>query len=172
MSNYKGHINGASFFSVLYIGLLGYVLGQNQTLDHFTTYELTGYACGMFLLGVLFGLWPDVDTNSKGQKIFYTVFFVLDIGFIATKQFEASAYLGLFAILPTLSKHRGWTHTWWAMLLIPSPLLLLPMFFMPERPLSGLFFYGAAVVGYFSHLFMDGLIIKWKKRKKPKPQSD
>ena len=74
-------------------------------------------------------------------------------------------WLGLFAILPILGKHRGWTHTYWAMLLIPSPLLVLPMVLFPEAaPLSGLPFYGAAVVGYFSHLFMDGMVIPFGRR--------
>ena len=46
------------------------------------------------------------------------------------------------------------------MLLIPSPLLVLPSVLAPERPLAGLPFYGAAVVGYFSHLVLDGLVVK------------
>jgi membrane-bound metal-dependent hydrolase YbcI (DUF457 family) len=58
-------------------------------------------------------------------------------------------------MLPILSRHRGWTHTWWAMLLVPSPLLILPYLHVPERPLVGLPFYGAAVVGYLSHLVVD-----------------
>ena len=34
-----------------------------------------------------------------------------------------------------------------------------------DRPLAGLPFYGAAVVGYFSHLFMDGLVIPFPRRR-------
>jgi membrane-bound metal-dependent hydrolase YbcI (DUF457 family) len=82
---------------------------------------------------------------------------------IVVGEFELAAYLGLFAILPALGHHRGWTHTWWAMLLIPLPLLVLPYLHVPERPLIGLPFYGAAVVGYFSHLFMDGLVFRLKR---------
>jgi len=82
------------------------------------------------------------------------------------QHFEEAAYLGLFALLPVLSKHRGWTHTWWAMLLIPLPLLVLPLLFYAERPLAGLPFYGAAVVGYSSHLFMDGLLPRRTRRRR------
>ncbi|MDX1547290.1 MAG: metal-dependent hydrolase, partial [Rhodothermales bacterium] len=116
-------------------------------------------------LCLMLGLWQDVDTNSIGQNIFYMIFFVVDVVLIATQHFEEAAYLGLFAILPVLGKHRGWTHTWWAMLLIPSPLLILPYVFFPERPLAGLPFYGAAVVGYLSHLFMDGLVVRLRRRR-------
>lgn len=158
-------------FSMAYIGILGYIFTEDHIIDNFSVVEIGGYAVGMFLMGVMFGLWPDVDINSKGQRLFYSIFLLADIGFIVARNFEAAAYLGLFSILPTISKHRGWTHTWWAMLLIPSPMLLLPMFLTPEHPLSGALFYGAAVTGYFSHLLLDGLIIK-RKRKRRKPANN
>ncbi|MEM0962198.1 MAG: metal-dependent hydrolase, partial [Bacteroidota bacterium] len=104
--------------------------------------------------------------NSKGQNLFYSIFFVVDVVLIGAQKFEEAAYLGLFCILPALGKHRGWTHSYWAMLLIPSPLLILPYLFAPERPLVGLPFYGAAVVGYFSHLVMDGLVIRLPRRRR------
>ena len=103
-------------------------------------------------------------SNSKGQNLFYSIFFTIDVVLIAMREFQWAAYLGLFAILPVLGKHRGWTHTYWAMLLIPSPLLVLPYLLFPDRPFAGLPFYGAAVVGYFSHLFMDGLVIPFPRR--------
>jgi membrane-bound metal-dependent hydrolase YbcI (DUF457 family) len=109
----------------------------------------------LVVLALLFGLWPDVDTTSKGQQVFYSIFFVTDVFLIVTEQFQAAAYLGLVALLPVLSRHRGWTHTWWAMLLIPSPLLILPYLHVPGRPFVGLPFYGAAVIGYLSHLVVD-----------------
>ncbi|GIV59377.1 MAG: metal-dependent hydrolase [Rhodothermaceae bacterium] len=166
MATYRGHIAGASVFYGLYLGLLAFVFMVDAAYARFSTLELVAYPLALFGLCLMFGLWPDVDTNSVGQNLFYTIFFLADVVLIATKHFEEAAYLGLFAILPVLGKHRGWTHTWWAMLLIPSPLLLLPYLFFPERPLSGLPFYGAAVVGYFSHLFMDGLIIPFKRRRR------
>ena len=132
--------------------------------EQFSALELVVYPISLFALCLMFGLWPDVDTNSKGQNLFYTLFFIADIVLIATKHFEEAAYLGLFALLPALGKHRGWTHTWWAMLLIPSPLVILPWVLMPERPLAGLPFYGAAVVGYFSHLVLDGVLFRRKRR--------
>jgi hypothetical protein len=42
------------------------------------------------------------------------------------------------------------------------------MVLFPEaKPLAGLPFYGAAVTGYFSHLFMDGMVVAfpWKRRR-------
>lgn len=159
MAGYKGHLAGATVFFAIYLaGLVG-VYSVDQAYRQFTEIERIAYPAVLFGLALMFGLWPDVDTNSKGQNIFYTLFFVLDVVLIGMSHFREAAYLGLFCILPVLGRHRGWTHTTWAMVIIPSPLLVLPMIFRPEDPFWGLPFYGAAVVGYFSHLVMDGLIV-------------
>jgi len=155
VAGYKGHIAGATLFGCGYVAALGYAFSVDAAYRQFSSLEQIGYPLSMVALALLFGLWPDVDTDSKGQRVFYTIFLVTDLFLIVTEQFRAAAYLGLMALLPVLSHHRGWTHTWWAMLLIPSPLLLLPYLHVPERPLVGLPFYGAAVAGYLSHLVMD-----------------
>jgi membrane-bound metal-dependent hydrolase YbcI (DUF457 family) len=155
MAGYKGHLAGATLFAIGYVAALAYVFSVDAAYAQFTDLERVGYPAVLVVLALLFGLWPDVDTDSKGRRVFYTIFFVTDLFLIVTEQFKAAAYLGLIAMLPILSRHRGWTHTWWAMLLVPSPLLILPYLHVPERPLVGLPFYGAAVAGYLSHLVVD-----------------
>jgi hypothetical protein len=166
MAGYRGHLTGATVFFGGYLVALGAVYAVDEAYRQFSQLELVAYPVALFGLCLMFGLWPDVDTNSKGQNLFYWIFFVVDVVLIATRQFEEAAYLGLFTILPALGKHRGWTHTYAAMLLIPSPLLLLPWMLVPEKPLAGLPFYGAAVVGYFSHLVMDGMVVPLPGRKR------
>lgn len=163
MAGYKGHLAGALVFFGVYLAGLALVFSVDQAYQRFTELELIGVPVVLLGLCLMFGLWPDVDTNSKGQNLFYSLFFLVDALLIAQRKFEWAAYLGLFAILPILGKHRGWTHTYWAMLLVPSPLLILPYVLFPEKPLAGLPFYGAAVVGYFSHLFMDGLVVPFPR---------
>jgi len=165
VAGYKGHVAGALVFGGGYLALLAFVFSIDQAYRRFSELELIGVPLVLAGLCVMFALWPDVDTNSKGQNLFYSIFFAVDVALIAMREFEWAAYLGLFAILPILGRHRGWTHTTWAMLLIPSPLLILPMLLFPAAPLAGLPFYGAAVVGYFSHLFMDGLIVPFPRRR-------
>ncbi len=167
MAGYKGHLAGAVVFFGLYFAGLAFVYAVDQAYRQFSEVELVAYPLVLGGLCLMFGLWPDVDINSKGQNVFYALFFGVDVALIASRHFEEAAYLGLFAILPILGKHRGWTHTFWAMLLIPSPLLVLPMVLFPEAGmLAGLPFYGAAVVGYFSHLFMDGLVVPLPGRRR------
>ena len=160
MSGYRGHLVGASVSAVGYLALFGYAVFAGLAQQYFALlewgeYPLLGYVLALGTLVLLFGLWPDVDIYSMGQRVFYSIFLVADVFLIVTERFQVAAYLGLVAMLPILSRHRGWTHTWWAMLLVPSPLLILPYLHMPEQPLVGLPFYGAAVVGYLSHLILD-----------------
>ena len=178
MAGYKGHLTGAAVVTGAYVVALG-ALGAagGVALDRLVdlgsggaavAFEAIGAAAVMMGLGLMFGLWPDVDTNSKGQNVFYALFLAVDVALIWGRHFEEAAYLGLFCILPVIGKHRGWTHTTWAMVLIPAPLVLAPMLLFPEQdPLAGLPFYGAAVAGYFSHLLLDGLIVPlpWKRRR-------
>ncbi len=114
---------------------------------------------GLFVVAVLFGLFPDVDTNSMGQNIFFGIAFVAEIVLVVTGKFEPAAYLGLLAMTPIVGKHRGWTHSKIAMVLVPSPIVLIPYLHNHHIWTLGLLVYGAAVVGYFSHLLLDGLII-------------
>ncbi len=66
-----------------------------------------------------------------------------------------AALLGLLAMLPAIDGHRGWTHTWWAMLLVPLPLLLAPVLLYGWAWQAAVPWYAAAVLGYFSHLLLD-----------------
>jgi hypothetical protein len=159
VAGYHGHLADATVFCGVYLAGLALVYSVDRASLQFSDVELGAYPVVLFGLCLMFGLWPDVDINSKGQNLFNTVVFVADVALLGPRQFEEAAYLGLFCILPAPGKHRGWTHTLWAMLLIPSPMLVLPYLLTPDRPLVGLPHCGAAVVGYLSHLVLDGLIV-------------
>lgn len=160
MANYKGHIAGGAVFTGVYtLAML------NAPVEQLAEYASLLYdwqaMFAVFVIGMLFALFPDVDTNSKGQDLFYWIIFPLDVLLVYAGQFQAAAYLGLIAILPILTHHRGWTHSKWAMLLIPLPIVLIPWLYSDAVLPISLVYYGAAVVGYFSHLFLDGLI--WRR---------
>lgn len=160
MPGYKGHIIGATACTAGYVGALSLapagVLGSNHYLV--SDFQLL---VGMFVLGNLFGLFPDIDTNSKGQDIFYGIAFVADIVLLYNGRVAAAAFLGLLAMLPILGHHRGWTHSKAAMLIVPLPILVVPYFYNQAYLDTALVAYGAAVVGYFSHLLFDGKITRW-----------
>jgi membrane-bound metal-dependent hydrolase YbcI (DUF457 family) len=160
MAGYKGHIGGGIALGAVYAGAL-----------HFVPYERFIEMAGLlhnwqalaavFVLSVLFALFPDIDTNSKGQDIFYALALTVNIMLIWSGNIQAAAYLGLVAMLPIVGKHRGWTHSKLAMLAIPLPILIVPYLYNEHALAASSLLYGAAVIGYFSHLLLDGLIVKW-----------
>lgn len=159
MASYKGHIVGGVLCNTGYLTVL-------QTFRGGILYQTSGilshwqFVLGLYVIAVLFALWPDVDTNSKGQDIFYGLAFVANISLVLTGRFEAAAYLGLLAMTPIIGHHRGWTHSRWAMILVPSPIVLIPYLGKSSVLDTALLIYGAAATGYFSHLLFDGLIFK------------
>lgn len=160
MANYKGHLVGGAVLTGIYTAAISYA-----PVERFAEYAhiLQDYQAlvAVFVIGMLFSLFPDVDTNSKGQGIFYWTIFLLDGLLIYAGALQAAAYLGLIAMLPVLSHHRGWTHSRWAMMVIPLPIILVPYLYSDKVLAFSLVLYGAAVVGYFSHLLLDGLI--WRR---------
>jgi membrane-bound metal-dependent hydrolase YbcI (DUF457 family) len=159
MPGYKGHIIGATAAAGVYVGALSLapdgVLGSNHHLV--SDFQLLA---GLFVVANLFGLFPDIDTNSKGQDIFYGLAFVADIVLLYNGRIAAAAFLGLLAMLPILSHHRGWTHSKPAMVIVPLPILIVPYLYDKSYLDTALVLYGAALAGYFSHLLLDGKITR------------
>ena len=160
MAGYRGHIVGAVVCTGVYIG--GVSLFSSGDVNGVAPYLLSEIQLivGLMVIGVLFGLWPDVDTNSMGQNIFFGLAFVADIILIATGRLEAAAYLGLLAMTPIVGHHRGWTHSFLAMFLVPLPIVAVPYLHNQKLLPMTLVIYGAAVAGYFSHLLLDGKVVK------------
>lgn len=159
MANYRGHIVGGVAAGGVYAAALSWA-PIAQYAEVAGVLENWQALAALFVLAVLFGLFPDVDTNSKAQDIFFGFAFGLDILLIATGNIQAAAYLGIIAMLPIVGHHRGWTHKKWAMFVVPLPILLVPYAYNENTLRIALVFYGAAVAGYFSHLLLDGLITR------------
>lgn len=108
-------------------------------------------------VSVLGSLFPDVDTDSKGQNIFYVLLLAAAVGLMAVKKFMWASAVGVFAMLPGIGRHRGWTHDWWAAFAVPLPLLLLPIWVLGWPVEGAAIFYIPAVAGYLSHIILDKL---------------
>jgi membrane-bound metal-dependent hydrolase YbcI (DUF457 family) len=148
MPGYKAHLAGGA-------AVAGGALGGLLYCDIISASPLT--LAALFSVALLATMFPDTDTESKGQNLFYAIMATVDVVLILNKEYEWAALLGLFAMLPALGKHRGWTHSWWAMLIVPLPLILLPMAFYHTPWEASMPFYLAAVTGYGTHLVLDAL---------------
>lgn len=160
MANWKGHVVGGIVLGSAYTGAVSYAPVQHFAEKVGLLHDWQALVAVM-VLSVLFALFPDIDTNSKGQNIFYGIALAFDILLIWSGNIQAAAYLGLIAMLPVVGKHRGWTHSKLAMLLVPLPIVLVPYMYDHRVLDISVIYYGAAVAGYFSHLLLDGLIVKW-----------
>ena len=160
MANWKGHlVGGVLAGTVVALGASHLPIEQLAEATHLLN-DWQPLAA-LFVIAMLFALFPDVDTNSKAQDIFFGIAFVIDILLLIGGNIQAAAYLGFIAMLPIISHHRGWTHSKLAMVIVPLPILIVPYLYDDSNLAIGLLFYLAAVTGYFSHLLFDGLI--WRK---------
>lgn len=167
MAGYKGHIAGGLGSGVAFVAAISLLPGElyEKTGGLLSSWQLLA---AMFVVAMLFALWPDIDTNSKGQDIFFGIGFGLDILLIWQGYIEMAAFLGLLAMTPIIGKHRGWTHSKIAMILIPMPVVLVPYMYKSSILATCMMFYGAAVAGYFSHLLLDGKITRFVRVKSRK----
>ncbi|RKY61027.1 MAG: hypothetical protein DRP95_03435 [Candidatus Latescibacterota bacterium] len=155
MSSYRGHLRGGVFFfGLAWLGLWG-IYRSGLVGDAFVEAFRGWRVLPLLAVSLVMALWPDVDITSKAQKFFYRVLIGVDIGLLLGKRYQEAAVLGLLAMVPIVSRHRGWTHTIWAAILVPAPLLLLPMYLEGKVIWAGLPYYLAGLVGYVSHLILD-----------------
>lgn len=160
MANYKGHIAGGVTAGVTLV-LTAPFIPIEQFAESAHLLQDWQALAGVIIVAIVFALFPDVDTNSKAQDIFYGILLPINILLIWQNHLQAAAYLGLIAMLPIIGHHRGWTHSYWAMLIVPLPILVVPWLYHDHIvPISAVY-YAAAVGGYFSHLLLDGQIVKW-----------
>jgi membrane-bound metal-dependent hydrolase YbcI (DUF457 family) len=146
LPGFKAHLFGGALFFLLALAAvlwMGLYRPDHQTLAL------------LAVITLLAALFPDVDTDSKGRVLFYGVLLVIYLALMIQGRFRLAAVLGFCALLPAVAHHRGWTHSWWAMLLVPLPIIILPVVFYESSLPSVLPFYLAAVVGYLSHLVLD-----------------
>lgn len=103
MSSYKGHLFGGVLFYIPFAFLLGILFDY----DALPTWQYALQLVILFGITLLFALFPDVDIKSKGQKVFYWIFLVLDLVLIVRGLWREAAFLGLFAMTPLISKHAA-----------------------------------------------------------------
>lgn len=151
MPNYRGHlVGGACAFVLLCFPL--------QATARPVTTLIEWFFCALF--GALF---PDIDTKSKGQLLFYRLMIVV-MGLLCMQQrFMVAAGTGLFCMLPMIVRHRGLFHNY---LFMTTLLLLIAFLVFTYKPsifniiAYDLLFFSA---GLYSHLFLD--FRPWKRLK-------
>lgn len=145
MPDYKGHLVGAFAFlglSLAALGCAGYYLKPIVV------------AQGLFFV-FLGALFPDIDTKSKGQRLFYAVMFVAMMGLLIYQKYLAGLALAILGFFPLFVKHRALFHKFWfATMLVVAAVLGCALYWPAYTNAgirNGLFF----LVGILSHLVLD-----------------
>ena len=158
MANFRGHLWGGFVATILSALLCVAGLWWTGSLEPYRTIDIWPKILLLLVIGMLSACFPDTDTESKSQRLFYRLLILLDLWFILIGDYRTAALLGLGAMLPLLGKHRGWTHTWLAMLLVPALFLLVPMYLKQTVESFPIVCYVVSVSAYASHLVLDGYI--------------
>lgn len=155
MPDFKDHIVGGVFIAVV-AALVLTVLSPAVAIRSFSElWPMALRSMSLVVVCILAALWPDIDTKSKGQRVFYLLFCAADTYLIFTRRYFAAALLGYLAMLPVIVPHRGWIHSKSAALVFCAPILLLPMILQRQITYIGLPYFIAALLGYLSHLALD-----------------
>lgn len=146
MPGFKGHMAGSLITAA-----------GGLTVCYATGWFAPSWEVGAGLAGacILGGLFPDIDTDSKGKPLYYWILAIAYAYLLITSKFKQAAFLGIFALLPGMAHHRGWTHTVLAAAIVPLPILVLPYILLDTTWKPYLPFYLAAVAGYVAHLLLD-----------------
>ncbi|MBM3264165.1 MAG: biotin transporter BioY [candidate division Zixibacteria bacterium] len=158
MAFFRRHLWGGFIATALAIAGIGVVLWQNDSLHAYLTLREAPNLGILIAVGLLSACFPDIDIGSTSQRLFYRLMLLLDLYLLCERNYRAAALLGLAAILPVIDKHRGWTHTWLAALLVPAVFFLTPMLLSEEVQPFLLMCYAVSVTAYTSHLVLDGYI--------------
>ena len=164
MADFRGHLWGGFAATLLASAVCVAGLWWTESLASYRTFDVWPKVLLLIAIGMLSACFPDVDTESKSQRLFYRLLILLDIWFILIGDYRTAALLGLGAMLPLLGKHRGWTHTWLAMLLVPALFLLVPMYLRQTVESFPIVCYVVSVSAYASHLILDGYINETARR--------
>ena len=159
MPNYKGHVVGgiATYALVLVTASkLAFRVNTNYT-------ELILW----LILCISGALFPDIDVKSKGQKIFYTLFFMIIIWSVTHQNWQMLSIASIAGVIPLLSRHRGISHNTWFIITVP---LIIPVTAsyqsqaLLNHAISAYVFF---VAGALSHLILDFGLVRFLKRSFP-----
>jgi hypothetical protein len=146
MPSYRVHLVGGF---LTYVGILHCMQSAEPTIATI----LQGLV--FCLLGSLF---PDIDVKSKGQKVFYILFFCLLAYLMYQEKYCMFMVVSFLGIIPILVRHRGiFHHVWFLMAITFGLSLIVKSFcgFYEQVMLSNCWFFFAGTV---SHVLLDRVV--------------
>ncbi len=123
MPSYKGHLVGGVVTYILMIKLLTWMgIVHSVSIMHH---------CILLTATLLGSLFPDIDIQSKGQRLLYMAMaFMVPLSFF----YHKSIFLGLslLCLILVVIPHRTLTHSLWFIVLTPTVITLAYMHTHPH----------------------------------------
>lgn len=144
MPNYQKHLAGgvgAFIFAFL-------LISKSLNPSLMTSFQ-------WFLICLIGSLFPDIDTKSKIQKLFYTALLMLFIVLYIYKQPELLIFISFLSLSPLIVNHRGLFHKPLFLLSLGIAVIFFTNMYFPiylfKITTNVIFF----IIGAFSHLWLD-----------------
>jgi hypothetical protein len=156
MPQYKAHLTGgvATFASVYLI--------HTKLLAH-NTYEPKTLGI-TFLFCLLGSLYPDIDTKSVAQRLFYSITGMLLGLTLLFSHWDIFVAVSMASFLPLLVRHRGITHAVSFVVLTPLCIYFVVCYTNPSLKYIAWHAYYYFVAGGLSHLVLDFGLMKLLRR--------
>lgn len=149
MPNYKGHL---ACGVVIYLLIIFCCM---PVIKMATMFEWLFFVCA----GALF---PDIDTKSKGQRLFFVLLACAFAFLLIQKKVYAAALLAIAACAPLIAHHRGIFHNVWFLTFFIVCTGLSLAYLLPQYRVIVLYDTFFFWLGVFSHLLLDrGLRRMW-----------
>ncbi len=143
MPNYKAHLS-AGF--VVYLVLFYLVCNFSASVLQ---------AAQLLLCCLIGSIFPDVDTKSKMQKIFYVSLLFVFIFLVFHNKIQLMIVLSFIGLAPLLVNHRGIFHKPWFIMLIAFSVSCAADTYCPGCLRQALIYSLFFVSGAISHIWLD-----------------
>jgi len=155
--NFKGHACGGTITSIGSAG--AYIALNSNTISLSTHPQPVLFVAGIALF---FSLYPDFDTASIPQRWFFRCLFIALCVLFFFKQYLYISILSIISIIPLLHKHRGLTHLYSFSIIFPIAICFVVEYYVfgnvlpfKEILIKYGYYIGAAILGWWTHLFLD-----------------
>lgn len=105
--------------------------------------------------GIAGGMFPDIDTKSRGQRLWYMLLVPLLGAAILMQHKVFICILCALGVIPPLLPHRGVTHELWFVLLAPLGGPVVASMYQPAYLHTAIDIYFFFVLGAITHLLLD-----------------
>lgn len=143
MPGYRGHVFGGVLLWLLTVCLAG------------STLLVSIRPIESLLCTIAGALFPDVDTHSQGQRLFYFAMFLAYPVLLLNQQFSVCLLLGFFCCIPPFVRHRGIFHRYWFLTLLTACASLLLLSAFPSHHVAIICNASFFLLGSCSHIMLD-----------------